>query len=461
MEKLYTPRHAPSHRFLLGLFISLLGIVCLSSSVTPSEQLSTVSHALTPQQISFSTHRPGPIWKDKDTQPVQSLARKYMQALLDQQYSVMWSLLHPQMQAKWPNQQAFARFWRARFQNYTLQGFTLGNVHKLPFWVDPETMFQYSQVKALPVSLQLVPRIAARQQTQPPPEDVHPDQLFHQLPLIVQYRNDQGDKGGNWLILDGGPTDMEAPILPPEMPVSRMIQVPILMYHHIIPSSAVHPRSDYATTWVVPPARFSQQLDYLKRHGYHSITFNQLFDALYYGGPLPPKPIILTFDDGDADHYQFAYPILLAHHFSGMFYIITGQVGREGRMSWPQLGKMLAHGMQFGSHTVHHVDLTRWLTFSEKAVQQELQQSQHTLEKQMGIAIQHFCYPYGDPFYRGTLGQRQRIVTLLAADGYVGATTSSDMNGSVQQSWNPLALQRIPVFGVESFQQFVASLPWM
>jgi hypothetical protein len=93
-------------------------------------------------------------------------------------------------------------------------------------------------------------------------------------------------------------------------------------------------------------------------------------------------------------------------------------------------------------------------------VQQELQQSQRTLETQLGIIVQQFCYPYGDPFNRGTLWQRQTIATLLAADGYVGAATAFGMTGSIQQSWNPLALPRIPVFGVESFQGFMASLPW-
>jgi peptidoglycan/xylan/chitin deacetylase (PgdA/CDA1 family) len=320
-------------------------------------------------------------------------------------------------------------------------------------------MIQYTQVEALPVSLQLAPKAAALQAAQLPPEDAHPGQLFHNLPLIVQYTGDYGNQ--HWYILDGGPADLEAPILPPIRPVTRMVQVPILMYHHITPYTSTDPLSDYTPPWVVPPTRFSQQMDYLKLHGYHSITLNQLFDALYYGGPLPSKPIVLTFDDGDADHYQFAYSILLAHHFSGMFYIITGQVGWASRVSWSQLREMLAHGMQIGSHTVHHVDLTRWLSISEEVVQQELQQSQRTLETQLGIIVQQFCYPYGDPFNRGTLWQRQTIATLLATDGYVGAATAFGMTGSIQQSWNPLALLRIPVFGVESFQGFMASLPWV
>jgi hypothetical protein len=51
-------------------------------------------------------------------------------------------------------------------------------------------------------------------------------------------------------------------------------------------------------------------------------------------------------------------------------------------------------------------------------------------------------------------------MTMLASDGYVGATTAFGMTGSLQGSSYPLALLRIPVFGNEWLQGFVASLPW-
>jgi len=452
-----------SHQFLISLFfIIILAILVVPPSDIFSLKPSSPVHAAVKNGSTSSSayHESKPSRKYLDNLAVQSIAQLYMKALLNQQYDVMWSLLHRQVQAKWPNERAFATFWQTRFKDYTLQDFALGHVQELSYWVDPETMVEYTQLEELPASLQLVPRVTTHQGSNLTPEDLHPSQLFHNLPIIMQYVSDQGDKVGNWFILDGGPADLEAPILPPMTPVNRMIQVPILMYHHITPYSSTNPLSDYLPTWVVPPERFSQQMDYLKMHGYHTITFNQFFDALYYGGPLPSKPIMLTFDDGDADHYQFAYPILLAHHFSGVFYIVTGWVGWYGRMTWPQLHEMLSHGMQMGSHTIHHVDLALWLFISEAEVQQELQQSQLTLEKNLGIVIQQFCYPYGDPFNRGNWFQRQRIMTLLAADGYVGATTAFGMTGSMQDGFYPLALLRIPVYGFESFQGFVVSLPW-
>src|SRR2546425_761878 len=73
----------------------------------------------------------------------QTLAQQYMTALLKHQYSTMWSLLDPQVQAIWPGETAFATFWQTRFQDYTLQQFALGKPLLLPHWADPETMLEY------------------------------------------------------------------------------------------------------------------------------------------------------------------------------------------------------------------------------------------------------------------------------------------------------------------------------
>ena len=220
-------------------------------------------------------------------------------------------------------------------------------------------------------------------------------------------------------------------------------------------------RARELTSALLAISHFAQQMDYLEQQGYHTITFNQLMNALYYGGPLPSKPVILTFDDGDEDAYQNAYPILLKHRFSAMFYIVSGWVGRQGQMTWPQLHEMLAHGMQMGSHTVHHPDLAYILPYSLDRAQQEFQQSQQVLQQNLGMVIQHFCYPYGEPFYLGDLLQRQQAMAFLAADGYVDATVAVGVvSGITQTAQRPFMLPRVPVFGYESIWQFERSLPW-
>jgi len=199
-------------------------------------------------------------------------------------------------------------------------------------------------------------------------------------------------------------------------------------------------------------------MDYLTSHNYHTITLNQLFDALYYDGPLPSRPIILTFDDGYEDAYTNAYPILQAHGYSGMFYIITGKVGWQGQMNWSQLHEMLNNGMQVGSHTVHHVDIGQMWLHSPAQADQEVSLSQMDLQNHLGISIQQFCYPFGEPFHHGSRALQQAILALLAEHGYVGATTDPPPLGNTQNGLNPLMLLRTRVDGRESLQAFIKSL---
>lgn len=436
------------HRMLVGISIISLAILLLLGSLAG---LFIIEMQPTTVQTSPITQS-SPVPTDQRTAS-QAIAQQYMMALLKQQYSTMWSLLHPNVQAIWPNETTFAHFWQVRFQNYTLQNFVLGQPQGFSQWVNPETMVVYKQVIKLPISLQLQPNSTLQPQSALPPEDLHPSQVFQNLPFIIQQSDSQNKQ---WRILNGGPADLEAPILPPLHPANKTVQVPILMYHHItdVPTTNLLDLSLTVTT-----AHFIQQLNYLKAHGYHTITFNQMFAALYYGGPLPAHPIILTFDDGYQDAYQYALPILQAHGFSGMFYIVTGFVGAKSYITWPEIRSMLAAGMQIGSHTIHHVNIGSTLMYSPQQAQHELQASQSLLQQNLGILIQQFCYPSGEPFRHGSLALQQRIVILLAADGYVGATTDPGQTGTNQNSQSPFDLLRLRIDGRESFQGFIASLP--
>lgn len=397
-----------------------------------------------------------------ESQQASAVTQKYMQAFISHNYDTMWAMLHPQVQAMWPSQAAFVTYLQARFQGYTLQSFTLGTPDQLDYWINPETMTQYNKAIRIPVSLKLTSQQQqAQQQAQSAPEIIHPEQLFQNLPFIVQRTTTSTATGKNaqWQVLAAGPVDLEAPILPPLTPVQKTVSVPILMYHHI---SLPLTQSPLDQSLAVNPTMFKAQLDYLKTQGFHSITLNQLFDALYYGAALPKKPVILTFDDGYDDAYTNAYPMLKAQGFSGMFYIITGKVGWKGQATWPQLREMLRNGMQMGSHTINHLDMGQVMLSSQTQAQQELQVSQSTMQKNLAIPIQQFCYPSGEPFRHYSLALQQEMVNLLTQDGYVGATTDPGgqmPTGVMQSSLTPFKLLRLRVDGRATLQDFIGSLP--
>ncbi|QBD79123.1 hypothetical protein EPA93_25325 [Ktedonosporobacter rubrisoli] len=447
-------------RIILSKVMLILSVLCILLAVgvwgfsvlAPQISASPVSPPPHDQKGATATNN-----LDASTQ-AKALATQYMQAFIKQDYKSMWSLLHPQIQNKWTDETSFAAFLQKHFQDYTLQSFTIGQASTQAYWINPETMEQYNQIEKLPVSLILQLKPTPKQNLLPP-EDVHPAQIFQNLPFIAQQITPIGKKDKQWVVLAGGPADPEAPVLPPVTPPSKTVQVPILMYHYISDVPANDPNPALRLSLSVGPKQFTQQMDYLKQKGFHTITLNELMDALYYDAPLPSKPIILSFDDGYIDAYQNAYPILKAHGFSGMFYIITGKVGWQGQMNWVQMREMLANGMQIGSHTIHHVDMGDTYLASPTVAQQEAQLSKITLEKNLGVLIQHFCYPNGGPFKRGSLALRAEVVSLLASDGYVSATTDPGMTGTLQNSLTPLAMLRIRVDGRASLLNFAQSLP--
>jgi hypothetical protein len=137
----------------------------------------------------------------------------------------------------------------------------------------------------------------------------------------------------------------------------RRIRVPILMYHYVsyLPSDADEYRRDLTIT----PDMFLAHLAYLKQQGYETISLYQLDEALVNGTPIPPKPVILSFDDGYIDHYVNVFPALKAYGFTGTFFVITGlaDANRPDYLNWRQIREMADAGMSMESHTKDHVDL--------------------------------------------------------------------------------------------------------
>jgi peptidoglycan/xylan/chitin deacetylase (PgdA/CDA1 family) len=75
---------------------------------------------------------------------------------------------------------------------------------------------------------------------------------------------------------------------------------------------------------------FEDHLKWLNHHHYNIINFNQLSEILTNSGSIPPKTIILTFDDGSLDHYQNAVPLLKKYGFSATFFPIKNCVYNDG-----------------------------------------------------------------------------------------------------------------------------------
>jgi peptidoglycan/xylan/chitin deacetylase (PgdA/CDA1 family) len=227
------------------------------------------------------------------------------------------------------------------------------------------------------------------------------------------------------------------PLVLPPGPTS--IRVPVLMYHYIRVNPSPSDRLGYNLS--VTPADFAAQMDWLANNGYHPITFAELHSYLNGQRGLPSRPVILTFDDGYSDFYTTALPILRAHDFSAVAYVVSGFMGRSGYMTAAQVLEADRSGIEIGAHTVDHVDLARQ---SSAGVHFQLTASKTTLEGLLGHPVLSLCYPSGR--FNST------VISAAANAGYRDATTTRW--GSLRTLSNRYVWDRLRINGGESLSQF-------
>jgi peptidoglycan/xylan/chitin deacetylase (PgdA/CDA1 family) len=222
------------------------------------------------------------------------------------------------------------------------------------------------------------------------------------------------------------------------------------MYHHI---NSAPPASELDARLTVTDADFARQLTYLRCAGYYSITLSQLFDGIYGGAPLPDKTVILTFDDGYADGYTNAFPLLRWAGFGGTFSIVTGWVGQPGYLNWDQMREMAGAGMEMAAHSVSHPDLGKE---QDNVVRDQLSRSKRNLEENLGQPVAFFVYPSGEPFRSATPERQAQVVTMVQEAGYRGALTATW--NLAQDPAAPFALNRVRVSGGVDIQTFAENM---
>jgi peptidoglycan/xylan/chitin deacetylase (PgdA/CDA1 family) len=197
----------------------------------------------------------------------------------------------------------------------------------------------------------------------------------------------------------------------PPQPEATGVPPTILMYHYV---RAVDQGADpLGYELSVTPEDFGNQMSWLHDQGYIGMRMDGITRCVRGEMLCPARAIAITFDDGYADAYSEALPVLQRYGLLATFYIVTNFVGQPGYMTWEQVAALRDAGMEIGAHTVSHLDLTSldWDTASF-----EIAQSKAELDRQLGINVTSFCYPTG--LYNGTIEEQVR------AAGFINATTT-------------------------------------
>ena len=240
------------------------------------------------------------------------------------------------------------------------------------------------------------------------------------------------------------PTSTPSPVPTPTWVVQGpdAVTVPILLYHHIA-------LSPIGSRYYVSPDRFEEQMRLLRNWEYTPITTSMLVEAIHEGRSLPPRPILLTFDDGNEDNYTTAFPIMQKYGMTGVLYLTYNYLDGDGFIKPDQVREMTAAGWEVGSHSISHPDLTG--DVSPGRLRSEIVDSRQKLEDLLGVPILTFAYPFGD------VGSA--VVDYVKFAGYIAAVGATGYTPN-QGLGNLYNLQREEIKGSEDAKTFIRFLPW-
>jgi peptidoglycan/xylan/chitin deacetylase (PgdA/CDA1 family) len=211
---------------------------------------------------------------------------------------------------------------------------------------------------------------------------------------------------------------------------AQAAKVPVMMYHDILPEKEVF--------FDVTIDELREHFELIKELDLNPISLGQLVDHLHLGTALPPKPIVLTFDDGYVGHYSSVYPLLKEYGYPATFSIFTdkvdGKIVGRSTVTWEQLQEMALDPLvTIAAHSVTHPTNLTLLELAQ--VRQEVENSKHRLEEKLGISIEYFTYPEGH--------YNETVAAAVAQAGYRAALTMDDWNeGYAGDSESLLAIDR-------------------
>jgi peptidoglycan/xylan/chitin deacetylase (PgdA/CDA1 family) len=225
------------------------------------------------------------------------------------------------------------------------------------------------------------------------------------------------------------------------------------MYHHI----SARPIQGFSDKWTVTPGALAAQMRLLALAGYTPIDLDTLLSRRAYGARLPPRAVVITFDDGYQDSVNHAVPILTKLRFTATFYLVAGLMGQTSRWlevtparDLPLIDSRVAAdladaGFVCGAHGLTHRKLSE---LPAHECRMELVRSREILQQYLSRPVMHLAYPHG--------AYNAEVLGLAAEAGYrsacsveIGLSTADD---------DVLALRRVPVLGRDTLLDFLCRL---
>lgn len=222
------------------------------------------------------------------------------------------------------------------------------------------------------------------------------------------------------------------------------LEVPVVLYHRVT-------NDDDPSPTVIHPRRFRQEMDALKEDGYTTVSVIELIDYMKGHGKIPPKPVLITFDDGWKDNIEAA-AYLKKLNFKATFFVISGFFDTPQYFSEDDVKELAKNpNFEIGSHTHTHfikyeADMTK-LQLCTMA--EEMVGSRAVLEHLLKKPVTALAWPYGF--------NTKEAVTLAKRYGYE-ATLHVNRDAHNAPGNSPYFIRRMNIDGncsVDDFRSMV------
>ncbi len=143
---------------------------------------------------------------------------------------------------------------------------------------------------------------------------------------------------------------------------SQEPELVILTYHRILPANDARTLIE-EPGMIVSPETLRLHLDIIRKY-FDVIRLSEWIDLKQQGAALPPRACAITFDDGWADNYEFAYPILKQMNIPATIFLTSAMIG-TGRMFWPERLSRIVREIALNHSSQWTEDCLEWIRCSK------------------------------------------------------------------------------------------------
>ena len=212
----------------------------------------------------------------------------------------------------------------------------------------------------------------------------------------------------------------------------------ILMYHSV----------GYAENngLIMKPEEFRKQIQYIKENSYTVLTLNELYEIFNKNLPIPEKSVVITFDDGYADNYKYAYPILKEFEIKATIFVIADTIDEDNNyLNSQQIKELQNNGIDIQDHTCQHIELDK-LTYEKQL--ETLNKSKEYLEKLLNKKVNYISYPYGK--------YNEDTIKAVKDAGYLMGFTTKEK--AAKKSNGVYTIYRRYINSLDEFSVFISKL---